>query len=166
MSELKFDERGFLYPYQKIKLTMEEFEAMFVKGFAQSTTRQRLFENYKTYVRDFKALLTPNFTHWINGSFVTRKTNPRDIDMVTLIDHQTDLEKEKTIGERFVNRRAIEIYGVDAYTLTVFPEGHRQHIQTQSDMLYWNDWFGRSWSNRTGIRYPKGYVEIQFSENQ
>jgi len=85
--------------------------------------------------------------------------------MVTLIDYPTDLEKGKTIAAKFVNKRAIELYGVDAYTLTVFSDGHRQNIQTLSDMLYWNDWFGRSWSNRTGNRYPKGYVEIQFTEN-
>ncbi|TAK45456.1 MAG: hypothetical protein EPO28_03700 [Saprospiraceae bacterium] len=165
MNELKFDPRGFLYPHQKINLTLNAFEDMFVKGFPQSVTRQRLFENYQIYVRDFRQLLTPVFSQWINGSFVTRKTNPRDIDIVTLIDFQTDLEHEKIIAERFVNRKAIEVYGVDAYTLTVFPEAHRQHVQTKSDLLYWNDWFGRSWSNRTGSRHPKGYVEIQFLEN-
>lgn len=166
MDELKFDQKGFLYPHQKINLTLDAFEEMFVKGFPQSVTRQRLFENYQTYVRDFREMLTPVFTQWINGSFVSKKPNPKDIDMVTLIDFQTDLKHEKIIAERFVNRKAIEIYGVDAYTLTVFPEDHRQHVQTKSDLLYWNDWFGRSWSNRTGNRLPKGYVEIQFSENQ
>lgn len=166
MERLRFDEKGFLYPHEKVKLTLEAFEAIFVTSFSQSTTRRQLFENYLIYVQDFKTLLTPNFTQWINGSFVTRKTNPRDIDMVTLIDYRTDSEKEKTIATRFVNKKAIELFGVDAYTLTVFPDDHRQNIQTHSDMLYWNDWFGRSWSNRTGNRYPKGYVEIQFTENQ
>ncbi len=158
MAKLQFGENGLLFPPEKIKLTVVEFEDFFVKSFPNSTTRKQLFENYLTYVEDFKTMLSPNFTQWIDGSFVTRKTNPRDIDLVTLLDFRTDIEKEQTIAERFVNRNAIKIYGVDAYTLTVFPDGHRQNVQIISDMLYWNYWFGRSWSNRTGNRYPKGYV--------
>jgi len=31
MKGLRFDERGFLYPHQKIKLTMEAFEMLLLK---------------------------------------------------------------------------------------------------------------------------------------
>jgi len=58
-------------------LTMEAFEEIFVTAFSQSTTRRQLFENYLGYVQDFKAMLTPNFTQWINGSFVTKKNQSK-----------------------------------------------------------------------------------------
>lgn len=37
-------------------------------------------------MESFRQGITPNFTQWINGSFTT--TNPNDIDLVTLIDHE------------------------------------------------------------------------------
>ena len=40
---------------------------------------QYFFENYSQYLQDFQNEISPNFRQWINGSFVTNRTNPKDI---------------------------------------------------------------------------------------
>jgi len=75
---LNFDEFGNLTPYQAI----DTLEAYFVTAFPKSTTRKRLFENYLRYIYRFQDEVFPFFEQYINGSFVTKKENPKDIDLV------------------------------------------------------------------------------------
>ena len=83
--ELTFDIRGNLMPYEKVRLTLSEFEELFVHSFDKQSTRYEIFENYSKFISDFKKEITPHFIQWVNGSFVSNKKNPNDIDFVTLI---------------------------------------------------------------------------------
>lgn len=96
---------------------------------------------------------------WINGSFVTNIRNPKDIDMVTFIDIEQRLKYENELRQ-FEARGANEIYGVDAYLLTVFSDNHSKAFLYQSDRAYWIDRFSRTRRDNSGRKNPKGFLEI------
>lgn len=160
--ELKFDIRGHLIPYEKNQITFEEFKTNFVESFDEDSSRHEIFKNYIKYLEEFKSEITPNFKQWINGSFVTNKKNPNDIDFVSLIDHKVAKEKYDILSKNFINRRALKEYNLDAYIVRVFPQDHVEYSKTHSDLLYWEHWFTHSKKNRMKKRFSKGFVELLF----
>jgi len=160
-----FDIRGNLKPYERIKLDVQDFKSTFLDSFDEDSTRHDLYDRYLDYIENFRDKVTGNFTQWINGSFVTNKKNPNDIDFVSLVDFSVAKEREDIIRREFIRNDALKRYGLDAYLLIVYPEDHKLSIYTKSDTLYWNDWFTKSRKDKRGKRYPKGYVELEFKEN-
>lgn len=157
-----FDEQGNLFPHEKIELTLSEFETMFVRSF-NNERRNELFNSYISFISDLSSLVTTRFIQWVDGSFVTSKSTPNDIDLLTIIDFKTFESKEKLIHDRFRLQGAKEKYGIDAYTIRAYPLEHRNHFLYHSDMLYWYNWFGHTKRSRTGKTSPKGFVELQFT---
>jgi len=160
---VKFDRFGNLYPYKKIEMSLSEFESTFVKHFDSDSNRHLIFENYLNYLSDFKKQITPDFTHWINGSFVSNKQSPGDIDFVNIVDSETVFKKKELIENNFINAGVLKKYQIDAYLVIQYPETHSHFIRTQSDLLYWNDWFSKTKMNNLRKRFPKGFVEIKFN---
>lgn len=160
--EFSFDIRGHLKPYKRIEISYEDFKEFFVNSFEKDSLRHRIFENYEKYTQDFREKVTGNFRQWINGSFVSNKTNPNDIDLVNLVDYQIVEKKESVIRGKFIKEIVPKNYGIDAYLVIIYPENHKLHKWTRSDLLHWNDWFTRSRMNKQKKRYPKGYIEIIF----
>ena len=161
---LNFDIRCHLKPYEKVVLEFSEFKAFFVDPFDEDSSRHKLFRSYELYTQDLAEKITPNFTQWINGSFVTNKKNPRDIDLVNLIDYRIVEQKDALIRKAFIRDAVYERYGIDAYLLVLYPEDHKLHSWTQSDLLYWQDWFTKSKMDKRRKRYPKGYVAINIGD--
>lgn len=114
------------------------------------------------YCEDLNELLnTPKYVQWIDGSFISTQINPKDIDMVSLIDYELIESYEGELQE-FVTKEAKNQYGVDVYIVKMYPEDHKNHIRTKSDMIYWENWFGQTRRNRRKQRFAKGFVEIKF----
>ena len=159
-SMLKFDSKGHLKPYEPIVCDVKDLKIHFVDAFT-SVTRSINYTKYVKYSDDLKALLGGvEITQWINGSFVTKKINPKDIDFINFIDH--DLIQK--FGEKlhpFRPENSWDIYGVDAYILEVYPSDSKDFVKfTQSDRAYWYSQFDKTRRNRNGIRHPKGFLEI------
>lgn len=85
---LKFNNEGCL-PQGISELTLDEFEEEFI--FDKSQRRQEIFGHYKIHLNDIEETGCC-LNHWIDGSFVTLKENPGDIDTLTEFD---GLEIEK-----------------------------------------------------------------------
>lgn len=162
MIDLKFDIKGHLTPYERTVLSIEDFEDIFVNSFDESSTRLKIFENYKRFIETFKAEVTPNFKQWINGSFVTNKPNPKDIDFVTIIPHDIYNQKRDLIDGKFRLRGAKQVFEVDAYTIETYPKNHKNYSISKIDLVYWDNWFSKSKRNRHGKTFPKGYIEIVY----
>lgn len=162
MVKTDFDERGFITPYDKIELGFEDFKNLFVTSFPAKSTRHDIFVGYLHFLSDFKEQVTPRFTQWIGGSFVTKKESPNDIDFITLIDYRVYEQKEKLIDREFRRKGAKEKYGVDAYTVWVYPENHPKFVLTKFDLIEWhNDWT-TTLRDRRGQSFKKGFVELNF----
>lgn len=160
--ELNFDIRGNLHPYEIIQVSFKDFKKVFVDSFESDSTRQRLFEKYLVYLNDLQQILGADFFQWIDGSFVSTKYNPKDIDLLTVIHYQ-DYEKNiKEIEKAFSGQNARKLYEVDAYVMGNYPQGHTKYRFTQSDLLYWRSLFGTTRVSRSRRQFRKGFVQINF----
>ena len=164
--EFRFNIRGHLFPYEIIETNLDEFEREFVDNFDENSTRYEIFERYLNYINVLKEVFEEDFIQWIDGSFVTTKVNPNDIDLLSIIPfeiYETHLER---ISNELIAHHARTIYDVDAYIVPNYPEGHKKHIITQSDLSYWKDLFGNTRANkRTKKRFPKGIIQLNITTN-
>ncbi|MCC6725185.1 MAG: hypothetical protein IT258_11795 [Saprospiraceae bacterium] len=97
---------------------------------------------------------------WIDGSFITKKTNPADIDLVLFIDFKGFMEHKVELSQLFDDIGAISKQLVDAYPVIVYPETHPNFIAYRSDYLYWHSLFGRTRPNRADKQFSKGIIKI------
>ncbi|MFB9077731.1 DUF6932 family protein [Flavobacterium procerum] len=157
---LTFNNSGLLVPNHKIASTVQEFKNEFVTKIP-TIQRKEIFEAYVKYNQDFKKVCNLDILHqWINGSFVTKKTNPGDIDLVTFLDYNIVLELGSKLND-FIFPNSEKIYGVDAYIIEVYPENHNNNFRYISDKAYWLDRFTKTRRIR-GNRLSKGFLEIKF----
>ena len=112
-TQLNFDEHGNLFPYESIEIDLATLETYFVTAFPKSRTRKRLFENYLRYIYRFQDEVFPFFEQYINGSFVTKKENPKDIDIVTFLDYQVYEKRGDAVLDKFWTF-SLEDEGIDA----------------------------------------------------
>ena len=150
-----FDNNGNLYPHQILQTDLQEFEAIFVTPFVNSGTRNNLFEVYLKHTFNLRTVIGNNFYQWIDGSFVTQKQNPNDIDVVTFIDWQVHeyIEKELTVWRRSINKKML-----DCYFVKVYPSTHSSYFLYENDALQWQFQFGYN----TRTRKNKGFVQLNF----
>ncbi|WP_294232103.1 hypothetical protein [uncultured Chryseobacterium sp.] len=121
-----------------------------------------LFNRFLKYNEDLQKVLGfCGFVQWVDGSFVTKKVNPGDIDLVTFIETEKILEIGSSIDPfRFPNSESI--YGVDAYIIEVYPSDEPDYFRTVSDSAYWADRFSKTRRDRNGNKLRKGFLEIRF----
>jgi len=149
--ELNFDIRGNLKPYEIIEISMEIFQKTFVNPFEEESIRQELFENYKNYMNDLLNLVEYDFYQLIDGSYVSTKKRPKDIDLVTILDYR-DYEGNKEILEKeFASFAGRKKYKVDGYIM--------------SDLLYWRNLFGKTRVNRAKKQYEKGIIRLNYTND-
>lgn len=162
--EIKFDSRGNLKPYEKIELSMDTFRKHFVDDFADENKRRiEIFENYLNFLQAFKQKITEDFIQWIDGSFVTKKFTPIDIDFVTLIDYKIYKKHEAVIENKYRRQPARDTFGlVDAYVIKMYPLNHLQRWVSDCDLVYWKRWFSKTKKNRAKKKFAKGFIEIKF----
>lgn len=150
---MEFDSYGNLTPYQVIETDLATVRQRFVDQFS-SVVRVRLFDAFIQYINDVEAVTGSGFFVWINGSFITQKPEPNDIDFVIFIDYQHYQQHERTL-EQIRQRRFLPGSGVDGYFVIVYPTEHRQRSWFESDQIRWLHDFGTSLSNRR-----KGIVQL------
>lgn len=145
---LHFDENGYLTPDEPIVIDYETF----VGEFVVNDHRAMIFSEYKDMVKDLAELSVGAFYQWINGSFVTRKAKPRDIDVVTFVHsefYETNEAKLREIKQRYPT--------VDAYFVKDYPEDHSRRYITNFDRIEWLHLFS---TDRR--RNKKGFIQINF----
>lgn len=110
---MTFNEHGLLMPAEGIPATIDEFYHAFVQPFTASETRERLFGEWINYNRMLRQELSESFTQWVDGSFVTQKLNPKDIDIVSFIPSYLFRKFEKRLDYYWTDNWERE--GIDAY---------------------------------------------------
>ena len=161
---MDFDIRGNLP--NKIEVTFDEFQSEFVTNWdLEGSTRQQIFQVFQFYVEDFEKLISPNFTVWIDGSFVSNvKARPNDIDAVFFIDFEIFEKNLKLIESRFGKYGVKGFYGdlLDIYVCPIYPPNHKNAFFTESDKIRWIYQFSSTKPNRFGQKFSKGFIEIKF----
>ncbi|MCG6553565.1 MAG: hypothetical protein L7F77_14675 [Candidatus Magnetominusculus sp. LBB02] len=159
MADIEFDELGNPSPYQLIDMAIEDFHMRFVKGFKDSSTRRDVYKGYLSYVSDFYNEIVNQWVQWIDGSFITNKSNPNDIDLVGFVDGGALSDRYSEINKFLTEHGSNDRYKVDGYYVPVYAETDERHkIVTHKYMEYWAKWFGQDMETN-----PKGIVELNYN---
>lgn len=158
---LKFDEKGNLTPYNHIETSYEIFVENFVKSFPLDSTRLQIFTNFERFLEEFRSKIYPHFKIWVNGSFVTQKTNPNDIDFLIFIKYDWFEVNTKALSD-FKTSIKQDYKDLDVYFLIEYSENHKHRIFTDTDIFYWQDWFSKTRKNHNGKSFQKGFIELNF----
>lgn len=159
---LVFNPSGLLIPDNIIISDLAELKKEFVEGIP-SAKRMDIFNRFLKYNEDLQKVLGfCGFVQWIDGSFVTKKVNPGDIDLVTFIESEKIVKVGNSI-DPFRFPKSESIYGVDAYIIEVYPSDGPDYFKTVSDRAYWTDRFSKTRRDRHGNKLKKGFLEIRYS---
>lgn len=158
-----FNSDGFLMPVGKITTDLQDVETSFVKKFPNSNTRLSLWTNYLSFLERFKKKVTNNFVQWINGSFVTKKENPNDMDLVTFVDYRIfePMETAQYLEEFWSYN--LESQGLDSYLLAVYPENHQDYPDYQMLLNKWAIRYTNAKQNVVILNNVKGFLELKFN---
>jgi hypothetical protein len=87
---MKFDNNGNLFPYEAHAISFDKFASVF--GFDEN--RKFLLSKLSSFTTELKRILPGEITIWVDGSFVTRRSDPKDIDLVIFVNfHYFELKK-------------------------------------------------------------------------
>lgn len=154
---MTFDQYGYLTPYTVVETDLQTFEQVFVNDFETSDTRRPIFEAYLDYLDQLRQIVDTGFYQWLDGSFITQKLNPKDIDLITFVDWQIYEKYETQLNElRKLRLRKNKI--IDGYFVKVYDKTHPQRNLFELDCAEWLFDFGRSFTNK---RY-KGIIKINY----
>jgi hypothetical protein len=156
---MQFDLYGNLTPYTLIGCSWAVFNEKSIDEFEDSTVRKALVSQFEAYIEVVKTLFPLPFDCWVNGSFVTRKMNPNDLDCVFFLPN-TAFEKHEKIIDALRKQRHSAENQIDAYFVAVYPEGHKRRFWYESDQVRWLHAFGTSLANRS-----KGIIKLTINDD-
>jgi hypothetical protein len=139
--------------------TAAEIKAFCVDAFPTSSRRSVLFERWEVLLEAIERVIKVE-TQWIDGSYVTKKEEPGDIDLVSHLDGETldglgPVERTLLLG-LVAGQLSKVLHGCDSFFLPVYPPEHPARAAYEAALDYWSEWFG---TDRAGE--PKGYVELE-----
>jgi len=152
----EFNDYGYLPESENLYYPqIEEFIERFVEVDG-SRKRKPIFNKYQLYCERFKSILVKL---WVDGSYITSKLNPSDIDLTVHFDAiKFDDLRIIEVMERvhFMDRTYIKRqYECDTLPVPVYPEDHPYYPITKAQSAHWRKWFTK---DREGIL--KGLIEI------
>jgi hypothetical protein len=127
-------------------MTLAEFGLKFVDQFPQSVRRKLIFDKFSQYLNIILNLDIVTEL-WLNGSFVTEKSEPGDIDAVAFFDvHKAN----SLILDNASKSCILDIPRIQSKYLT---DIRFVRNDDQSQRSYWRGWYGFSRDEQ-----PKGFV--------
>lgn len=170
---LGFDENGLL-PVGVHDCDEGEFRTLLVDSFPDSATRGVIAAGFARLRIDACDHALAGM-HWIDGSYVTNKQNPNDIDVVTFVDVDLLESLLGSPGEQFVIQvlaggpATPAVYRSDSYVVAVAPPDHPEHHRFVKARDYWRKWFGhmRTVGGPDGALLParpKGILQMQLGD--
>ncbi len=129
-----------------ITITLSEFE----ETFCYNARRKRIFENYTIFIEKLNGLGLTHFYQYIDGSFVTTKHYPKDIDFVTFVDFEF-FHQNITQMIDFKNE------WLDCFFAPIYPQNHAFNFRNDLEHFEWKCLFG--WDREDK---QKGLVQINF----
>jgi hypothetical protein len=144
---IQFDAKGYLKPASPIEVNLKTIEEAFVFN----PHRQQLFEHYIAYLNELRSIIDVPFEQWIDGSFVSKKLQPNDIDILTFVPSQIYTANDGVLYELKQQFKP----QIDAYYICKFPENHSKFAETRGDYFYWLNQFTKDRQKNS-----KGFIKI------
>jgi hypothetical protein len=125
-------------------MNLEDFRVKFVEEFPQSAGRRLIFDKFLQFLKHMLSLGVITEL-WLNGSFVTEKPEPGDIDAVAFYDaHKVNSLQDSE--KRFLKN--IAYIQLNYSTDVRFADRDNKNLRS-----YWRGWYGFSRNEQ-----PKGFV--------
>lgn len=135
-----------LLPLGLHSMTLADVRNMCVSAFSPSTTREEIMDGLETLVTALANVRVPAEV-WIDGSFLTQKTNPEDVDLALCMrgeayDYCTDEQRNTVDVVSQVDLKPP--LHCDSYVFFEYPESHPLYWDGQWNRAYWIKQFGFS----------------------
>ena len=145
------------------EMTLREVRQVCVDDFPLSTSR----DDIMTQLEQMFDLFSQNGVAccvWLDGSFMTHKINPCDVDLVVCVpsDFADNCNSEQlaVLGDVASNlKRSNKCTRCDTFLCMVPQDSDPMFLQWIDRLDYWKRWFGHS---RTGV--PKGIATVQVGD--
>jgi len=135
-------------------MSMDMLHNIAVEPFRTSVRRPILFSNLQIWLSR-ATILGLKGELWVDGSFLTEKKEPNDIDCVLIIDaFPSDISAEsvRNVSAHLDKSVIAAQYGMDLYLVARTPQ-----TPEKEKLSYWRGWFGYC---RDGIT-AKGIARIE-----
>ncbi len=148
---MNFDQDGFLIGKTPLLCSKSEVKTTF----CFNSHRLTLWENYLLFESELFELLENKIDKiWIDGSFIAKKAQPNDIDIVVFVPFDT-YELQETSITNLIQKYA---QNLDIYIVKYYPKEHKYHIRTQFDTTEWLYLF----SKKRNAKGNKTFIQLQF----
>ncbi len=137
--------------------TVAEIRAICVKAFPTSITRRGIMEHLEDIIRHLSADKVKG-SLWIDGSFVTEKIDPSDVDIIVHVAsaiYEGDSKKRGAVDWAVADERC-STHSSDGYAWIECKRGHPGHRESETIRKDWTDWFG---GHKPGY-IPKGIIVL------
>ena len=125
--------------------TLENIEQVCVDPFPLSTSRLTIMQGLRTFVQRLHEDGVEGQL-WIDGSFLTEKIDPKDVDVLLLYDGVAYNAGSKVARDRvdWVIANQKHTLSCDSYVLMEYPKGHSLHTEGEWWYAYWHRQWGFS----------------------
>jgi len=138
-------------------MTEDQLSTLCVDRFPLSASRGLVMAGLSTVLARLKQVGL-NAEVWIDGSFLTEKIDPEDVDIAIRLsgtDWEGATEQISEVVDWAVSDDVCRSHRVDGYVWADWPADHPQHELGKQMRSYWTKWYGASRSEQ-----PKGIVVI------
>lgn len=140
-------------------MNIDDMEKSFVTPFPHSSTRKNILDNYKKHTDELLQIIS-DYIQFVDGSFVSNKNDPGDVDLICFIDGDVldalPPSEQNKIGALLAGKLTKASHMCDAYFCPMYPEHHPNYEFYRSKRKYWMGEFG---FDRTDV--PKGVVVVE-----
>lgn len=129
-------------------MSLTELRELCVNGFPLSTNRPKIMEGLEKVIERLRSNGIQGEV-WINGSFVTEKMNPEDIDLVLRVSaefYENATQKQRETVDWLASNLE-DSHFCDGYLFFEWPEGHTNYQLGEDMYNYWMRQFGFSRGN-------------------
>ena len=148
-----------LLPTGLIRVTDEQVHEHFVAPFTASKTRQRLYDQWLLH-REAIETIVPVQRQWLDGSYVTDKVDPGDVDIVTFVDGEAlnglTPAQQAVLSDLVAGHSTRDRWGVDSFLVPTYAEGHPDRKAARRAEGQWRV----MWTNVKGTNLTKGFLEV------
>lgn len=145
-----------LFPLGFHRLTMANIEQVCVDQFSLSTTRPAICDGLNV-LQTVLELADVSGELWVDGSFITEKINPKDVDIVLRVNgslYDAGTKDQRNAIDWLIDNQKLTLK-CDSYVLFEYPAGHPLHDEGRWWYSYWHKQWGFSRDDD-----PKGIVVL------
>lgn len=139
-------------------MSVDDLKAVVVDGFPRSTRRGMLWSNFLQIIDQLKAASIP-CKIWVDGSFLTKKIEPDDVDFVVdvpayITDNPT--MAQKALLNKLADLAFCKVEKLHSFVMLDAPVVHKDYALSQTLHARWKKDFGFAYVSKE----PKGIAVL------